>query len=78
MATEKQIKKAEAEGRSTAQLVKQLESWTVKEKEIIQKEKEQPWNVDTISEESFRYVIVYSEYKQCLLNIEKLFNRNSS
>ena len=63
MATEKQIKKAEAEGRSTVQLVKQLESWTVKEKEIIQKEKEQPWNVDTISEESFRYVIEYKHRK---------------
>lgn len=53
-ATQQQLKKAESEGKNTTELVKQLASWTIKENEVLKKEKEQPWNVDTISEESFR------------------------
>merc|ERR1712134_125444 len=46
--TQARLKKAEASGASTADLEKQLSDWKIKEKELLEKEKKEPLNVDTI------------------------------
>ena len=48
------MKKAEASGASTAELEKQLNDWKLKEKELMDKEKKEPLNVDTIGTEAWR------------------------
>ena len=52
--TQTRLKKAEASGASTAELEKQLNDWKLKEKELLDKEKKEPLNVDTIGTEAWR------------------------
>ena len=54
--TEIQLNRAKAAGSTNAaELEKQLKDWKLKEKEIEEKEKSQPLNVDTIGTEAWRY-----------------------
>lgn len=56
--TELQLTRAKQStaGTNTADLEKQLNDWKLKEKEIADKEKQQPLNVDTIGTEAWRFV----------------------
>jgi len=47
--TREMLESARAAGQDTEELEEQLQSWTLKEEEALQKEKAQPLNIDTLS-----------------------------
>lgn len=51
--TEVRLNKAKNDAGNTAELEKQLNEWKIKEREIAEKEKSQPLNVDTIGTEAW-------------------------
>ena len=52
--TQEMLDRAREKGDHTEELEEQLRNWALKEEEAAQKEKAQPLNIDTLSEESFR------------------------
>lgn len=54
----KKLKKENASSEQLEKLIKETKSLEIEKKELLQKEKQAPWNVDTISQPKFSKTII--------------------